>query len=159
MPVEATLTYEQTVPRRPAEEDIINGPKTNATATVPPHMPAAEEYMQLARLAAAGHRMLPMVRLHLRFNGGGVPFVHAFACVRGDLELSDFTVTDVGTGITRVEWPAGTLPTDGTGAKATVNATTGPFSVVADVIVDGVEVRTWNGAGSLVNVNVTVEVF
>jgi hypothetical protein len=157
--VTSTLTFQQVPPKRPGEADIINGTKTNVTATVPPHMPAAEEYMQIARLAAAFGRMIPLLRISLQYLAG-VPSVHSFASVREDIVLGDFTVTDLGVGRTSIVWPAGKFPTANSRPMVSTNRG-GAAVAVPDVVLiaNGVEVYTADNANAAIDADVTVSVF
>lgn len=155
-----TCTYDQTPPKRPQEVDVLNGEKENSTATVPPHMPAAEEYMQIARQAIAASRMVPVLRCRIPLaTNGGVPIVDSMSSVRGDLGVLDLTVQDLGIGWTRITWPAGRLPPPIAPPEGFVHSVSGPCFVSAIAITNGVEVRTWDAAGAPSDEDVSVAVY
>lgn len=158
MSVSPTVTFQQVPPKRPGEADVINGAKENATPTVPPHMPAAEEYMQIARLAVAASKMIPLLRVSIYFATAGVPSVHSFACAREDISTGDLTVTDVGVGHYTITWAAGKFPSSNTRPMATCNDVGGAVAN-ALLIANGVDVYTTNSAGAPTDIPSTVEVF
>lgn len=156
MSVSPTVTYKQVPPKRPGEADIINGTKENATSTVPPHMPAAEEYMQMARQIAAMARTARLLRLTVDYTAG-VPYLVELVCMRDDLVLGDFTVTDNGVGDVSITWPVDKLPASSTRPLPGINqATPGMISAVA--ITNGVHVRTQSNLAVDADIPFTVEV-
>lgn len=156
----ATCTYDQTPPKRPGEIDLLAGEKVNSTATVPPHMPAAEEFMQIARQALAASRMGAVLRFRVPLAlSAGVPLVDSFSSVRGDLGLGDLTTQDLGVGWTRISWPSGKLPPPIAPPAAFVHNVTAPVFVGVIAVTNGVEVRTWNAAGAPVDADVSVAVY
>jgi hypothetical protein len=160
MSVSPTVTFQQVPPKRPGEADIINGVKENATPTVPPHMPAAEEYMQIARLAVAASKMIPLLRVSIEFAVAGVPNIHTFACAREDIATGDLTVTDLGVGRTTITWATGKFPSPNTKPMVSCNRT-GVAVGVANVlpIVNGVDIYTTDIAGAATDIPFTVAVF
>jgi hypothetical protein len=158
--VSALSTYDQTPPKRPEEIDLLNGAKQNTTATVPPHMPAAEEYMQIARQAMAASRMAAVLRFRLPLaSTAGVPIVDSFSSVRGDLGLGDLVTQDLGVGWTRITWPAGRLPPSISPPEAFVHNVSAPIFVGAIAVSNGVEVRTWDAAGVAIDADVSLAVY
>lgn len=157
MAVSRTVTFAQSPPKRPAEGDVINGSKTNATATVPPNFPAAEEFEQFARLLVSYGRMVPLLRLCIA--GGTTPTIASFACVREDIVVSDLVVTRNAAGDVSVTWPSGTFPSPNSRPMACVNAVGAALIPAAVNITNGVRVVTRNTSGATTDADVTVEVF
>jgi hypothetical protein len=157
MSASKTLTFKQTPAHRPGEADVLNGDKENATSSVPPHMPAAEEYMQMARQIVALGSMAPLLRASVGFVAGN-PVLQAFACVRDDLIGGDFTLAHPGAGVVEITWDAGTFPAPNTRPIAATNADAKAFADAVN-IANGVRIRTFDAAGAAADVSFTCEVF
>lgn len=165
MPVERTSTFQQTVPRRPALADVLNGTKENGTRAVPPHMLAAEEFEQVAALVVALGKMAPLIRITLAMSAPDL-IIASFASVRDDLIASDFTVFNYGTGDNEIRWTASKFPTSGaqpvvcindnstTRYNAPIVAMTSPGGSLA-----GARVRTSKSDDSAIQVGFTLLVF
>lgn len=153
MPVSATTTFDDvTTPRRPSEGDMLNGAKTNVTPVVPPHMPAAEEYMQMARTIVALADMVPLAIIAIQFSAG-TPSVHSFISVRSDLLLGDITLTDHGAGDTSVTLPAAKFPSSAMRPQVSLNAAVGTHRAPsAEPIANGARVRTTDGSGAATDI-------
>jgi len=160
MSVSSTSTFEQTIPHRPGESDLLNGTKTNATPVVPPHMPAAEEFTQFARQLEQLAKMSPIIRISIAFSGS-TPSINSVVCVRNDILSANFTVTDNGVGDTSITWPASTFPASNTQPMATLNGGAVGAHAAPDVVAisNGVRVRTFDVDTSAADVPFTVEVF
>lgn len=149
-------TWEQLVPHRPGEVDILNGTKTNATPTVPPQNPAAEEYMQMARQIVALGRMVPLARISV--SGGVSPVVQQADTVRTDVAGPQITLNRTGAGVVEVTLPSNKFPSSSIRPVATVNGTT-PRQISSERITNGARVRTSDDTGTPVDADFTVELF
>lgn len=98
-------------PRRPSTDDL-GGDQKEDDAEFPPdpveHFTAAG-WNQLVKQVAALAKVAPACKLEVRFNAGA-PYVARVTAPSGDVAADTFTVTDDGTGITTIEWPANTFP-------------------------------------------------
>jgi hypothetical protein len=158
MPLSRTITFKQVPARRPAVADVLAGTKTSATPTVPVNMLAPEEFEQIAQLAVACARMVPVLRVSVA--GGTSPAITAFACIRDDISSSDINVTRNATGDVSVTWPAGTFPASNSQPVVGSNVAGGSIRWITAVpITNGVRVYTVDEAESASDGNFTVEVF
>lgn len=154
--VDRILTFEQTPVKRPGEADVLDGEKENATPTVPPHMPNAEEFMQMARQIVALAAMVPLLRMSVEFTGI-TPTIHSFACVRSDAVSGSFTLTRTGVGVVEITWGATFFPAPNTKPSANTNWNAdGRADAVP--ITNGVRIRTFDGAGAAADIPFTVAV-
>lgn len=148
--VEKTVTFQQTVPRRPALADILNGEKENVGGrAVPPHFPAAEEFMQMGALLAAYGRMVPLLRISVAIGDLSTAFVQFATTVRDDVLIGNIVLTQHGPGDVSLVWPAGKFPaSSGLPVASTNRGTSAGRSADAELITNGVRVRTCDAAGA-----------
>ena len=160
MAVQSTLSFEQTPPIRPGEADIIDGEKTNKTVAVPPNMPSAQEFMQMARQIVALAGMAPVAILSIEFTAGA-PVIANFKSMRQDLLVGDFTLADNGAGDTSITWAAGKFPARIAKPVASLNieGSAADHHISAYNITNGVRIRTNLGAGTGADDPFTVAVF
>jgi hypothetical protein len=97
-------------PRRPSTDDLggdelENDPKYTPT---PNEMPTAEAWNQQVKQIAALARVAPAAILEV--TNGGTPSIASVYGPNAALVPGDFTVTDMGAGITKIEPDAGKLP-------------------------------------------------
>ena len=157
MTVSTTPSFEQTPPHRPAESDILNGTKDNITPTVPPNFPAAEEYMQMARLLVATSRMVPLIKVQI--TGGGTPLAVAVVSVREDVLVGDITVVLNGTGDVSVTLPTGKFPAFLINPTACVISTSSNRTITVEQIANGARVRTKDDTGTATNTSFVVDFY
>jgi hypothetical protein len=72
--------------------------------------------------------------------------------------IGDFTVTDNGTGDTTITWPANTFPPPAYKPKASLNSDVAALAPVAFYVSNGVHVKTRNSAGTLTDMDFTVDI-
>jgi hypothetical protein len=146
MAAENTLVYDRAEPRRPTLDDVDNAAFVNDPSFTPtPGVhPRAESYNQLSKLAVSAHQVVPVAKIWIRFNAGA-PIVDQQAALRTNVVA--YTLTDLGVGITRIAWPAGTFPAAlRPGPEAHITADPGAGNVPAIVAFYGtnqVTVRTY----------------
>lgn len=159
MSVATTLTFKQVPPHRPDEADILNGVKENRPpgAAVPPDVPAAEEYMQIARQVVALARMAPLLRVGVVWSGS-TPLAQSLACIRDDVLLGDLTVSVVSSKV-RVAWPADKFPGPQSPPMVTLNSSSTARVVSATIGTNYVDVAVLDGSGTAVHEPFTVEIF
>lgn len=119
MAASSTLSWDQTVPRRPTIDDLGGGAKENHP-TKPPNpvtMATAEDYNQATKQIAAQGRVCPMARVFVTFTAG-VPAVSSVQAPGTNVVTGTFTVVDNGVGDTTLWWLATVIPAVGGGAKA-----------------------------------------
>jgi hypothetical protein len=137
-------------PRRPSLADV-GGATLEDDTEFPPNPakhPYANQLNQWAKQIAAMGGVVPSLVLSVEITAGA-PAVVAFSCPRDDLEISDFTETDNGTGDTTITWPADTFPPELARPTVTINQDTGALvggTVVS--VTNGVRVRTYDGSGA-----------
>lgn len=146
-------------PRRPSIDDL-GGAAFVDDQKFPPDpetMPSALMENQNEKQVAALARVVPSLVLSIRFSGG-TPSVDQFSACSGLVSSGTFTVTDVGTGITKIEWPANTFPTPIAKPKGGVTgATVGQCAVEA--ITNGMTIRTTNAAGAAADLPATADYY
>jgi hypothetical protein len=146
----ADITYKQTPPRRPTLEDLHGGLLVDDTEYPPDNeCPRADGMNQGDALHVAAHNMLDAFELYITFSGAA-PVKTALRSLRDDLELTDFTLVDGGTGITEITHTGGLLPADPWPATAYCVGT-GDSTAIVEAITNGWRVRTRTG-GSLADV-------
>ena len=112
-----TLTFDETVPRRPTLDDVGGGLKTNATQAPDPVRDAtAEDFNQMSKLHVAACRTIPIATLFVTF-AAGVPSITALLAPGTDVDATDFTVVDNGVGDTTIHWAVTKLPVRTGGPK------------------------------------------
>lgn len=164
MSVVDTLTFLQTPPIRPGLADIVDGTKTNSTPTVPPHLPNAAEFNQMAAQIAALSGMIPVAGFSVSFSAG-TPGIIAFKTIRGDMVIGDFTVVDNGQGDTTIKWTAGKFPAAALLPTVSFNldSTPGTWSITAASFsgggFEGVRVRCQSDTGTMGDLPFTVLVY
>lgn len=143
-------------PRRPTIADIGSDAYENVPGEEPDerHGVRAEHANQWSQQIPGLSRVASPSKLTVRFNAGA-PFVHSIATVRGDVLTNGITVTDAGTGVTQLTWPADTFPPFITDPIASINGTTAGM-IAAQYIANGVEVRTFGSNGSAADLPFTV---
>jgi len=110
MTATATYTYDDTLPHRPSVDELGGDQKLDDEANPPGvYEPEGAAWNNMVRLHAAMARMLPSAIVSLAFPAG-VPTVSALATMGRLVVAADFALTDVGNGVTRIEWSAGLLP-------------------------------------------------
>jgi hypothetical protein len=133
-------------PRRPSTDDL-GGDEKEDEADFPPddveHFTAGgwnQKVMQIAAMA----RVAAACKIKVEFSGG-TPAITDVTSPSSSVTAATFTVTDEGTGVTLIEWPANTFPPH---ACAPTGLT--PFSADAtaktahaEEVTDGVRVRTF----------------
>lgn len=139
-------------PRRPSTEDL-GGDELIDDQELPPidgEMPTAAAWNQIVKQVVAMSKMLPAASLRVHFTGG-TPAITQLACPSSLVTTPTFTVTDMGSGDTKIEWPAGTFPAQSfpPGVHLLGNPGATPKSVTVEEITNGVRVRTAaGGAGT-----------
>jgi hypothetical protein len=143
-------------PRRPFIYDVGGGEKQNDQEFLPdPDMPDADDDNQHQWLLVGLAKTATMASIYVKFNAG-VPSIFGIRAVGSELQSSDFTVTDVGTGKVKLACPSSKIVPPWYG-RAFPQAT-GDHTANAYVTGSGeeltVEIRT---AGTLADVDVVVE--
>lgn len=110
MPLSTEYVFEQDPPRRPALDDLHDGQIQNSTRK-PPSVghPDARAMNQSDRLVVAMAALGAVAALRCTITAG-VPSLELVACVRSDMDASDFTPTDNAAGDTSVVHTGGLLP-------------------------------------------------
>lgn len=152
MPLDSTLTYNQTPPRRPTLDDLNGGALANDAeeAPAPGIDPDARAMNQSDKLAVAAHGVIEHTRIQITFSGA-TPSKTGIWSLREGLALSDFTLNDAGTGITEITHTGGKLPAGTWPAEAYCYGT-GDSTAIVEPIANGWRVRT-RTAGAAADVN------
>lgn len=98
-------------PRRPSTDDL-GGDEKEDNAAYPPDpvtMPTAAGWNQQVQQIAALAKMASACKLDVRYTAGA-PAIYAAVTPNPDITVATFTVTDSGTGVVLIEWPANTFP-------------------------------------------------
>lgn len=139
-------------PYRPGVVDMGGTDKENDAKYVPsPNDPDATEWNQMVGLLAALGMVAPAALIDVRFSGG-TPSIFAIYALNEDIIAGDFTVTDVGTGITTLLCPATKLmdPRYGAGfCQATGNNRATAYRSTTQTL----RIETYNAAGAAADVN------
>ncbi|SRR6266545_828288 len=142
MPETDDLTWEQTPPRRPNIADFNGGQLENDTEFPPsPGDPDALAQNQLEKQMVGVAGLADFARLYV--TNAGTPALSAIWCMRTDLVLADFTITDGGTGITDVTHTGGKIPAVQWLAEAYRTGNAGAGSATVESITNGWRVRTY----------------
>lgn len=167
MTVSNTPTWEQATPHRPGTSDLLNGTKTNKTASVDPKNPAAEEFNQLAAQVVALAGMIPLLRISVSFSAGA-PVIVGLKTVRTDIVAGTNVLTDVtiartpaggGAGDITISWPASKFPASETRPIVSLNGINLTSRAPSAVLVtNGVRVRTTASDATITDMDFTVEV-
>jgi hypothetical protein len=143
-------------PRRPSTEDL-GGDEKEDDAEYPPddvEHPTAAGWNQKVKQIVAISRVTDVARLHVTFSGG-TPSVNRVTAPSGNVTTATFDVTDEGTGVTLIEWNAGTFPPEEMAPHALTLLSSGTSRLeghVDDSVTNGVRVYTFsNGTAADVN--------
>lgn len=105
-------------------------------------------------------KVVPAVKLSIRFDGGGAPYLHSVSGTMSEVSIvpgESFTVTDNGTGDTTISWSSDFMPPILTEPEACINGLTpGMISVQAGT--QNVRVLTLSSAGAATNLPFTVSI-
>lgn len=158
MAIPTTCTWEIVgAPRRPSLDDVGGGVFVDdqTYAPDPTTMPSAAMENQNERQVAALAKVVDACVISISFSGG-TPSISQFSACSALVITGTFTVTDMGTGDTKVEWPANTFPTAVAKPKGGITgATIGQIAVEA--ITNGIRIRTANAAGAAADLACTVD--
>ena len=147
-------------PRRPSTDDL-GGDQKEDDAEFPPdpveHL-TADGWNQVVKQLAALSRVASACKLEVRFNSG-TPYVARVTAPGSNVEVATFTVTDNGTGVTTITWPANTFPPhqlSPSGLTLLSSLTTRVEGHVEDVA-NGVKVYTFSN-GTAADIAFTLEI-
>lgn len=161
MPSSNTPTWKQTPPKRPSINDVGGGQKANGTPAPDPvrHL-TAEDVNQTAQQLVALGATVPVALVCIAFSGGA-PYVASVVCVRDDVSSSDFTLTDLAAGDTKIAYDTTKFPPPAAKPAADVNGPT-PALVACDWYAGSpgqVRVRTHDAAAAGVDVAFTLRLY
>jgi hypothetical protein len=143
-------------PHRPSTEDVGYDDLENH-AEEPPNprvFPDADGHNQRSKQHASLASTATPARFSIRFSGGA-PFIFKAAFARDDNPDTTGWVTDSGTGVTDIVWPADTFPPHAFEPMVSMNEDGRGF---AQMITNGVQVTTRDGAGALADLAFTVSI-
>jgi hypothetical protein len=145
-------------PRRPALDDVGGASKEDDQVKPPDPvtMPCADDWNQIAQLAAYYGQVLPVAVVSVTYTTG-TPVVSYFGAIDPNLTGGSVTPTDNGDGDTTLSWAADTFPaTNLNPAGLTLNESTAVERMSAVPVVNGVRVRTLDGSGTGVDCAFTI---
>lgn len=117
---------------------------------------AAQENQKENALAGLS-RIAPLARLYVKFSGG-TPSLYAVLAFGSELQISDFTVTDSGTGTTSITCSATKIPGPAFPSGLTLLSSSDVRgSAVVNGGGDGIIVYTRNSAGTLADIDFVVD--
>lgn len=97
-------------PHIASRADMGGSDKENDAEAIPdPNDPDAREWNQMVDQIAHQALVGPVARIYVKFSGG-TPSVFAIYSGNPDLDISDITITDSGTGVTLLAIPATLIP-------------------------------------------------
>lgn len=136
-------------PRRPSTADL-GGDNYEDDAEAPPDInefPSAAAFNQLVRQVAAIAKTTAAAKLENRFSAGA-PYLARATGPSSTIKPSVFTVTDMGTGDTKIEWPADTFPPNQCSPTGLtfLSSSTSPITGHVEEITNGVRIRTFQSS-------------
>lgn len=140
--------------RRPNTDDF-NGIAKEDDDEDPPNpreQPNAGEWNTIEWILMSLGRVMPVVVISVVAN-----VVTQVTAAGKDLDTTDFALVVNGTGDVSITWPANSIPSSVAGPVASLN--TGPGMIHAALITNGVQVKTYDGAGSPADQSFTVQIF
>lgn len=150
-------TFDLATPRRPGTNDFNGIAKVDdaAFAPDPTTMPNAAEWNTIELLLLAVTRVVPVVILSV--IGGGAPTINNFPSASANVVIGTFTVVRNSAGNISITWPANTFPPSACAPMAHLNA--GPGMIHAVATANGVNIFTYNSAGTATDLSFTVAVY
>lgn len=145
-------------PRRPSTDDLGGDEKQDEDEFPPDDVtdPTATGWNQIVKQIAAIAKVTPSAKLEGRFNAGA-PYLARVTAPSSNVTTETFTVTDEGTGVTLIEWPAGTFPPDqiSPNGLTLLSALTTRLEAHAEEVSNGVRIRTFSN-GTAADVDFTI---
>lgn len=128
---------------------------------IPPEMPYADQLNQWAEQIGGVNRVIVAADIQIHFVAGA-PTIYNVAAMSSVITTAwaqaNMVVTHTGTGVVTITWPAGSLPPPRAVARAWNIG--GPYpQPVVTAVSNGVEVSTWNLAGSPTDLDFVVSVY
>ena len=150
-------TFDLSPPRRPTANDFNGAAKIDDGnfQPDPQTMPSAAEYNTLCLLHAALGKVAPVAVLSVA--GGVSPSITQFVCAGSLPVIGTFTVTRVSAGNVQITWPANTFPPSVAQPKAYLNGSTCGM-ITCSPITNGIQVYTFNTAGTATDLSFTADV-
>jgi hypothetical protein len=142
------------LPHRPSTDNLGGDDLQDDEAAPPaPGDPNAPSWNAKVRETVALAKTAAPAKFTITFNAGA-PQWELFSAA-GSVVTGDLTLTDVGTGVTEITWPANTFPPAAAWPELTWHAAGRGF---IEVITNGVRVTMVNAAGSAADIPFTVTV-
>lgn len=161
MPAADYLTWDgdggSNLPRRPSTEDLGGDDKVN-DAEYPPddvEHPTADGWNQKVKQIAALSKVAEACKIEVRYNAGA-PFIARVTAPGTNIVTTTFTVTDMGVGDTKIEWPANTFPPHQLSPTGLTALSTGLAVGSVEEITNGIRVRMFDLLGPA-DVGFTIE--
>lgn len=152
-----TSTFDLALPRRPGTDDF-NGINKQDDAAYPPDPqihPNAAEWNTIEWIMLSLGRVIPVAVITV--DGGATPTITAFGCVRKTVTTGSFTVVRNSAGNVSITWAANTFPPAAAKPMACLNE--GPGEIAVNNIANGIQVFTYNSAGTATDKDFTASVF
>lgn len=147
-------TFDLDPPRRPGIDDF-NGIAKEDDPEEPPNpreQPNAAEWNTMEWLLMSIGRVMPVSVVSVASNA-----VTQASAAKKDVTTGTFTVTVNGTGDLDITWPANTFPAAVAAPAGFLNS--GPGMIHVSGIVNGVNVKTYDGTGVAANRDFTVHIY
>lgn len=160
MAAASDLVFALASPRRPTADDVDATLEDDALYPPAAGMPYADQLNQGLKLARACGLVIPVCIIEINFSAGD-PYVAAVQAANDAIVAGTFTLTDLGTGKTQIEWPADTFPIAASSPEAKVVDTSHGswLQPTVSTSTNLVEVRTKNSGGTLTDVRFKLHIY
>lgn len=152
-----TLTFDQTIPRRPGVDDLGGASQQNDPRYPPKAgMPTAEMANQAQKLGACLGGLVPVAIVSVRFSSG-TPVIDLYVEARS-IPVQP-TLTDLGNGDTKVSWATYPFPAPVARPGVDIAEDIAMLAPVAVAVSGGYEVKTRNSSGTLTDCAFVLKIY